>query len=359
MLKDNHIHFTGSLHPMFILERALNNKDKFINHEITKLIFKTEHLNLFLKHIDIDTKKASILFSRNLTKVYSESSTENYLLFNKIYNYVKEILMYDNLSSYQFYKNGMNSILENCLSIGISEVDIIAGVKNDMESTIERLDGMIDSINEKSNRINSKIRITFIRDEEGKFRNLNTDCSLSQIFLLLNNYKSFSQHVSGFDISGVETYTSNSIKNLLTILDQIRDYNKYLRSKKRKVIPTSIHLGESFLINYQELFSALDVILEYGITKICHGTILWIDNYFTDPHMNIQRLQLLNKISRKRISFEICPTANLLLTPLKNLSNINFKLLNNMNIDFSINSDNMTIFNTNISSELKKIQPYI
>ena len=39
MLKDNHIHFTGSLPPMFILECALNNKDKFINHETTKLIF--------------------------------------------------------------------------------------------------------------------------------------------------------------------------------------------------------------------------------------------------------------------------------------------------------------------------------
>lgn len=91
------------------------------------------------------------------------------------------------------------------------------------------------------------------------------------------------------------------------------------------------------------------------IDSIGHGIFLWIPDKFINysQKINKNRRQLLEKVVEKNIELEICPTSNVLFSPLKSYKDIPFNFFDKIGLRYSINTDNMTILSTDIKTEWK------
>ena len=69
----------------------------------------------------------------------------------------------------------------------------------------------------------------------------------------------------------------------------------------------------------------------------------------------ISLLQNVRKILMKRIAFEFCPTSNLQTTSLPNYEAVPWKLFRQYGIMVTINSDNMTVSNTDVLAEYRHL----
>lgn len=349
MYKDNHIHFTGSIPINKLVACIKSNKKLFAESKLTNEFISKSELDTFLSSIDSNSELAAELFQNLVCGSFRKNWKFNYLHFQKIYSFFQEILKLSHQPIFNFYEDGVDSILSNCISKKIHYAEILAGVKSDIHSTIERLRGMASAIDRNQNQISSRVRLTFIRNERGEFRNINKNLDLYNFLCLLESKNRLGRHIAGFDISGFENYSNKAITDLYAVLDQLKEFNYYLCSKMKKEMPVSIHFGENFQIDFKHSFYVLEKVLNKGVSKICHGTSLWINNYHVEEALNLNRIGLLRQLYKRKISFEICPSANLILTPLKNISDI--KILSELGISFSINSDNITIFKTDAIKE--------
>ena len=113
-----------------------------------------------------------------------------------------------------------------------------------------------------------------------------------------------------------------------------KDLFKYALDHNQNVI---IHAGEA--CGNDSIMGAIDI----GAKRIGHGVHLSFDE------------ASIKKVKENHIFFEFCPTSNLQTTSLPNYESVPLKEFRNHNIPVTINSDNMTVSNTNVIDEFKHL----
>jgi len=203
--------------------------------------------------------------------------------------------------------------------------------------------------------IKGTIRLTFISTKNG-YKNLNKE-SLEELLKFIISDKKVANYISGFDFSGNEKVSNIDIISFT--VNRLFAFNKNFYSCYKRKLKISIHAGENFVdISPEEYLDYFERLLNLPIDSIGHGVFLWSPNKFTNYLQNIERgrKELLRKIIEKNIEIEICPTSNVLFSPLESCKDIPFNFFGKMGLKYSINTDNMAIFSTNIRAEYKKIR---
>jgi adenosine deaminase len=130
--------------------------------------------------------------------------------------------------------------------------------------------------------------------------------------------------VVGVDLAGAEAmHPSSYYKN---IFDLAKEYR----------LNITIHAGEA--TGSDEVMMALD----NGATRIGHGVHL--DTEKDGP-----------RAKKEDICFEFCPTSNLQTKSLKRYEDVPIRDFQTKGIDITINSDNMTVSNTDVYKEFKHL----
>jgi adenosine deaminase len=99
-----------------------------------------------------------------------------------------------------------------------------------------------------------------------------------------------------------------------------------------------IHAGEA--CGSDEVIRAIDLL---HAKRIGHGV-----------HLDLTR-ENIRKVLEKRITFEFCPTSNLQTTSLPNYESVPLADFDKYGIPVTINSDNMTVSNTNVLKEYQHL----
>ena len=130
--------------------------------------------------------------------------------------------------------------------------------------------------------------------------------------------------VVGVDLAGAEAmHPSSYYKNIFDLAKKYR-------------LNITIHAGEA--TGSDEVMMALD----NGATRIGHGVHL--DTEKDGP-----------RAKKEDICFEFCPTSNLQTKSLKSYSDVPFKAFREKGLAITINSDNMTVSNTDVYQEFKHL----
>ena len=115
-------------------------------------------------------------------------------------------------------------------------------------------------------------------------------------------------------------------------------YMDVFKKARDNKLNMTIHAGEA--CGNDSILGAIAL----GASRIGHGVHLSLDK------------DTLKIIKEKNISFEFCPTSNLQTTSLPNYESVPLKGFKDNNIKVSINSDNMTVSNTNVIEEFKHLK---
>ena len=115
-------------------------------------------------------------------------------------------------------------------------------------------------------------------------------------------------------------------------------YQDLFNRAKELGLNITIHAGEACPSSEAEM--AIDLL---GAMRIGHGV-----------HLELNPTNI-RKINEKRITFEFCPTSNLQTTSLTSYENVPLREFDRYGIPVTINSDNMTVSNTNVIEEYRHI----
>lgn len=115
------------------------------------------------------------------------------------------------------------------------------------------------------------------------------------------------------------------------------DYMPLLRLAGKLNVPYTIHAGEADGVD--SIYSAI----EMGASRIGHGV------------RAVESRELMQMLSDRRIPLELCPTSNLQTKVIPNIKGFPLNEFLDYGIIATINSDNMTVSNTNIKNEFSLI----
>ena len=115
-------------------------------------------------------------------------------------------------------------------------------------------------------------------------------------------------------------------------------YKEIFDLAKQYKLNITIHAGEA--TGSDEIMMALD----NGAMRIGHGVHLSLD------------ADTIRRVKEKNICFEFCPTSNLQTKSLLTYKDVPLRQFLDNNIDVTINSDNMTVSNTNAIIEMRKMK---
>lgn len=319
-MRDYHVHFTGSLPRKYIFTKLLEYKRK-------------NELPLDMRGI-----KTYSQFLDKLDNYFSGDYLYNKSRFFEIYKLFQQITKPTNSTEFPtVYSEGCFEICKNFVNNGISNFDIIAGPCSTIDLTYSRLKNMIEGINRAESlfnkTVNARIRLTFIRNSSGIIKNYSISL-LNDIFYLLKE-PYFSKRIIGFDISGEEKPLKNYFDENCSIIENIEELNR----KTGTHFEIGIHAGENIdnSPDDKKYFLLFRKLLSLNITRICHGTFLWLN-------IDKEKEFLLKSFAEKKVIFDICPTANLLLTPLKSHSQIPISFFKEIALPYTFNRDNPSIF---------------
>lgn len=141
---------------------------------------------------------------------------------------------------------------------------------------------------------------------------------------LAEKYKSVG--VVAVDLAGPEAFKTGDY------------YSDLFDEAKEKGLNITIHAGEA--CGSEEVLRAIDLL---HAQRIGHGV-----------HLEINRDNMI-KITSKTIYFEFCPTSNLQTTSLPDYEHVPLREFDRYGIKVTINSDNMTVSNTNVLEEYKHL----
>ena len=148
------------------------------------------------------------------------------------------------------------------------------------------------------------------------------------------------ERVTGFDISGEEKPFKNYFEENISILKEVHALNETHGTN----FEIGLHAGENLsgTKNDTLYFELFENLLKIKVDRIAHGTFLWLD-------INKEKELMIKDFAKKRCTFDICPRANYLLTPLGIKGAIPWKFFNDINLKYTINRDNPSIFNSWVS----------
>ncbi len=319
-MRDYHIHFTGSLPREYIFA-------KFLEYN------KKDDLPLNMQEIKTYTQ-----FLDKLNNSFSRDYQYNKIKFFEIYELFQKITKPRTAEEYAAaYSDGCFEICKNFVNNGISNFDIISGPCTTIDLTYSRLKNMIKGIERAeelfNKKVSARIRLTFIRNSAGLIKNYSVPL-LKDIFELLKE-PYFSKRIIGFDISGEEKPIKSYFEENCSIIENIRELNRKIGTH----FEIGIHAGENIsnTPEDEEYFLLFRKLLTLDITRICHGTFLWLN-------IDEEKKDLLRAFADKKVIFDICPKANLLLTPLKSYAQIPTSFFKEIGLPYTFNRDNPSIF---------------
>lgn len=132
--------------------------------------------------------------------------------------------------------------------------------------------------------------------------------------------------IVAIDLAGGETLHPCSYYSL--IFNKAKEYG----------LNITIHAGEA--TGSDEVMMALD----NGAQRIGHGVHLSLDS------------QSIARVKEKNVCFEFCPTSNLQTKSLKRYEDVPLRQFMSNNIPVTINSDNMTVSNTDATKEMAQMK---
>ncbi len=135
--------------------------------------------------------------------------------------------------------------------------------------------------------------------------------------------------VVGVDLAGDEN--KYPPRNYKRIFERAQDYK----------LPITIHAGEA--AGPESIRDAIELL---GAKRIGHGISL-IEDY-----------DLINIVKEKNITLEICPTSNVQTKAVNSLHDHPLRRLYDMGVPITINTDNCTVSNTNITKEYQLLADY-
>ena len=131
--------------------------------------------------------------------------------------------------------------------------------------------------------------------------------------------------VCGIDLAGAEElYPTKNFKDL------------FIYAKKLN-IPFTIHAGEAS--GPDSVYDAI----EFGAKRIGHGIRSYED------------FNLIKKISKEKITLEICPTSNICNSIYKKIENMPIKYFIDNGVNITINTDDPSVCNIKLKDELKSV----
>ncbi len=120
----------------------------------------------------------------------------------------------------------------------------------------------------------------------------------------------------------------------------------------------SAHYGEnSYEFTLDQHLGAFEKLAASSIDRFCHATVLWLPSsrLTSTPAQDKERLKCLELMGNSRKTLEICPTANLIMTPMADYRDIPLNTFKELDINFTINTDNKTFFQTNLTLEKQRL----
>ena len=320
-MRDFHVHYTGSLPLPYIYERFAAYTDK--------------------SSLPSDFRKVTSYdeFRQKILNYFGADHVQNRDKFFEIYSLFQLLTKPQQPSEFfSSYTTGCFEICKNFAAHNLTAFDIIAGPCPTIDLTNARLSAMIEGIEKAKktlqHKLDVRIRLTFIRNQSGKIKNF-SNALLDDIFLLLKD-PYFASKIAGFDISGEERPLKDFFDENCDILEKINEKNKAYNTHYE----TGIHAGEnvSGLPEDEEYFYLFERLKNLAVTRICHGTFWWLNQ-------DVRKEKLLQEFAKKNTIFDICPTANLYLTPLTSIDKIPLDYFKNINLKYTLNRDNPSIFN--------------
>ena len=115
-------------------------------------------------------------------------------------------------------------------------------------------------------------------------------------------------------------------------------YTPLFDEAKARGVNVIIHAGEA--CGSEEVLMAVDLL---HAKRIGHGV-----------HLELTR-DNIRKMTEKRIFFEFCPTSNLQTTSLEDYKHVPLREFDKVGISVTINSDNMTVSDTNVLKEYRHL----
>lgn len=356
MDKDCHMHYTGSLPIDYIWQKLLNG-----GHELLEL--EKRWLNVFGNNLKLDdcfnsSEGPELLRKYLINNLFTPNNTkQNQHKFFNLYSLFQTITKPRSIKdSAQFYEEGVYAILKSGYKEGVSSFEIIAGPRKNIDITDLRINNMVRGFlrfsRETNLTIDAKIRLTIIRNSFNSYLNLDSN-SLNNLFTLLKNNPGLLEYISGFDFSGYENPVETEL--MFRTISEIKEFSLNIKRK----LNISVHAGED-LINWapRDYIKYFQDLVKQPISTIGHGTFLWIPKKYLKLSNSEERIRLvlLSEFAKKRVVFEICPTASLLLTPIHDYNEIPFDLFKSIGLRYSINTDNKTIFSTTIKKEYENVR---
>lgn len=342
---DSHRHFTGALPAWFICSEARRRIEEPEAGRAIRTLFQ---------HRDITPNAL-----RRAFRSYMIQEEPAYLSFFELYRLIQDITKPGPGDHDAFYFRAGEAIGRQLRS---EEADtrLIVGAHPDKDLLARRLVYTLAGAASSSPPAPSiRLRLAFIRSAEGTFTNLSPTIIESIFDLVHSDDGMLSACVDGFDFCGLEFGSLG--EPVLEALDTIADLNSYSTARGRKPLKACVHAGES--VFRSTISASLNSLLELCDRQRCpdriaHGTILWIPRNcvaLDQGHVS-QRTECLRILAKRRIALEICPTANVRMTPLGCPEEIPFLELGSRGIEVKIGTDNPSILDTTIGREMRYSQ---
>ena len=134
------------------------------------------------------------------------------------------------------------------------------------------------------------------------------------------------QLVAGLDLAGAEG------------IYPTRDYGDFFGIARRHRIPFTIHAGEA--AGADSIWEAL----ELGASRIGHGTAAVNDE------------ALMRELAKRGTVIEMCPTSNIQTGAVKSIYDYPLRTFLSHNMKVTINSDNMTVSDTDVTKEFELLE---
>lgn len=115
------------------------------------------------------------------------------------------------------------------------------------------------------------------------------------------------------------------------------DYKELFTYAKKIGIPYTIHAGEA------DGYDSIKAAIEFGAKRLGHGVNI------------IGHEDLIEKVINNDILLEVCPTSNVQTNIVSNYKDLPIKKIYDKGVLISINTDNRTVSNTNLTKEYQNI----
>ncbi|HAT51190.1 MAG: hypothetical protein HQL07_12325 [Nitrospirae bacterium] len=347
---DRHIHFTGSL-PLWFLAHC--STQPWVGSSVRDRLIAAVFAHDGARHACLTGKR----LQNWLKGWFGADHRSNYFRFFEVYDLLHGLVHPPRDADRRLaFREGAEALALGLVGEGVRACELIVGLKPTVEQTVDRIQAIVVGFERCRQRLGHApslgLRLTMIRTEHGDSPVMIPEL-MEGLFLALEKTTSWSPAVVGLDLCGIENpERADSTFRMIALWNQL---NETRRRHGRPKLSISVHAGENMADGTTEAHvTFFEQLLNFQVDRIIHGTFLWISpqSLKLDREENRAREAILDAIAKRRWSFDICPTSNLVLTPLARADiPAGLDRLRTRAIDFSVCTDNPAILQTSLVRE--------